>query len=260
MKKYAIVVLAVFILTGCGGADKAPSSPAVSSEATPVEKNAAVKTVDASTTGSFKGRVTFEGNVPVAAEISMRGNPECATLHPGGKTLSQEVLVKDGGLENVFVYVKEGLEGYSFSAPTTPAIVSNQKCMYVPHVSGAQVGQEVQLFNEDQTLHNVHSYSKVNKSWNIGLPFAGMKQTKKFESPEIMVSLKCDVHPWMTGFIGVLAHPYFSVSGENGAFEIQNLPPGDYVIEAWHEKFGAQSQNIRIEPRETKETGFKYSA
>ena len=85
-----------------------------------------------------------------------------------------------------------------------------------------------------------------------------MKQTKKFTETEIMVQMKCDVHPWMIGYVGVLPHPYFQVTGKDGAFEIKNLPPGEYVIEAWHEKFGAQSQTIKIGPQETKELNFSF--
>ena len=94
----------------------------------------------------------------------------------------------------------------------------------------------------------------------MGLPFQGMKQTKKFEAPEVMVHLKCDVHPWMSGYVGVLPHPYFGVTGEDGSFELKNLSPGEYLIEAWHEKLGARSEKIKIEPQEAKELNFKFSA
>ena len=189
----------------------------------------------------------------------MRGNPECAVFHAGGSVLSEDLLSQGGKLQNVFIYVKEGLEGYSFAPPSEPVIMNNEKCLYVPHVTGVQVGQPVTLLNSDPTLHNIHSYAKNSKQWNLGLPFQGMKQTKKFEAAEVMVTLKCDVHPWMTGYIGVLTHPYFSVTGKDGAFELKNLPPGDYLIDAWHEKLGAQSQTITIGPQETKEITFTYN-
>ena len=264
MKKRIFLLLAplfIFSLTGCGGKEESPpSSPPPAQTAPSAAENTAAggKTVDPATAGILRGHILFEGNAPAPVELSMRGNPECAVLHPGGTALSEEVVVKDGHLKNAFVYIKEGLEGYSFPVPAAPVVIANKGCVYLPHVSGAQTGQAIQFLNEDQTLHNVHAFAKANPSWNIGLPFAGIKQTKKFQNPEIMVSLKCDVHPWMTGYVGVLPHPYFSVSDENGAFEIKDLPPGDYVVESWHEKFGARSQNIKIEPRETKEIEFKF--
>ena len=204
--------------------------------------------------------MTFQGEAPAPQKISVSGNPECAALHSDGSITSEELLVNGGSLQNVFVYVKEGFEGQSFTAPAEAATVENKNCAYVPHVIGVQVGQPLNIVNSDPTLHNVHSYSKNSKSWNIGLPIQGMKQTKKFDAPEVMVALKCDVHPWMRGYIGVLPHPYFSVTNGDGSFEIKNLPPGDYLIEAWHEKLGVQSQKIKIEPQETKEIEFKFSA
>lgn len=177
-----------------------------------------------------------------------------------GPAYSDELLVKEGAVQNSFVYIKSGLESHSFTPPTEPVLMDNKACIYVPRVMGAQVNQPVILQNSDATLHNVHSYGKANKSFNLGLPFQGMKQTKKFTAPEVMVTMKCDVHPWMLGYIGVLEHPYFAVTSEDGTFELKNLPPGEYVVEAWHEKLGVQSQTVRIEPREAKEIVFNYPA
>jgi hypothetical protein len=127
-------------------------------------------------------------------------------------------------------------------------------------VVGVQTGQSVVFLNNDNTLHNIHALPKTNKPFNLGLPFQGIKQTRKFDSPEIMVPLKCDVHPWMLGYVGVLAHPYFAVTGEDGSFSLKGLPAGTYTLEVWHEKLGTQSQEIEIGPRQTKETGFTFAA
>ncbi len=244
-------------LVGCG--QKESSQPSLPAEPSSVSQNTtAKKVVDAATAATLKGKVLFEGQVPPVEGLPIRGNPECATFHPDGMIHSEALLVNGGAVQNVFVYVKEGLEALSFEVPTAPVVISNRQCVYAPHVVGVQVGQPVELLNEDPTLHNVHSYAKALKTWNLGLPFQGMKQTKKFEAPEVMVTLKCDVHPWMIGFVGVLPHPYFGVTDASGEFELKNLPPGDYVIEAWHEKLGAQSQKITIGPRETKEIQFTF--
>ncbi len=252
------VLLGLAVFSGCAkSSDETAAPSSVESASTPA---ATAKTVDHATAGTLKGRAIFEGSAPAPRELSVRGNPECAVLHAGGSIASDELLVKDGGLKNVFVYVEKGLEDYRFSAPTGPVVIANTKCMYDPHVAGVQVGQPVVLENNDATLHNIHAYAKNSKAFNLGLPFQGMKQTKTFSTPEIMVPLKCDVHPWMLGYLGVVAHPYFAVTDADGNFEIKDLPPGEYTIQAWHEKLGARSQTVRIEPQGTAAAEFKFSA
>lgn len=253
-----VLLLSVFLITGCGS--KEQNAEPVSS---PVEISApspSAKTMDAASAGSVKGKILFEGTAPEPKQVSVKGNPECAALHQGGMIASEELVVTNGVLQNVFVYVKQGLEGYSFTPPAEAHTVENKQCVYVPHVSGAMVGQSVVFLNQDSTLHNVHSYPKNSKGFNLGLPLVGMKQTKKFDAPEVMVPLKCDVHPWMLGYVGILSHPYFQVSAPDGTFELKGLPAGEYIIEAWHEKLGAQSQTVRIEPQGTKEIEFKFVA
>ena len=260
MKKihWFAVIFAVSVLAGCGGSKETPTVTSAPAGETPAA-SAGTKTVDSATAGTVKGKILFEGEAPAPKQISVKGNPECSVLHAGGMIASEELVVNNGALQNVFVYVKEGLEEYSFTAPQEAVTIENRTCVYVPHVTGVMVGQPVNFLNQDSTLHNIHSYPKQSKAFNLGLPLVGMKQTKKFDAPEIMVPLKCDVHPWMLGYIGVLTHPYFSVSDANGQFELKGLPPGEYTLEAWHERLGAQSQKIKIEPQETKEIEFKYT-
>ena len=261
MNRISATLVSIFIMTSaCGCGQKAEQATPAQNAAAPAAEAPFSKTIDPSTAGTLKGKVTFAGEAPAPRELQMAGNPECSVLHPQGKALSEELLVSAGSLQNVFVYVKEGLEGNHFDPPAEPVTITNQGCLYVPHVAGVQVGQPLILLNNDQTLHNIHAYPKNSTPFNLGLPFQGMKQTKKFTSPEVMVKMKCDVHPWMEGYIGVLPHPYFAVSDSSGAFEIKNLPPGEYTIEAWHEKLGVQSQKVTIEPRGTKEIEFKFSA
>ena len=253
---FGVLTILTLFISGCGGSRSEVPMAVVAEEAPKVDT--ARKTFDVSTAGSLSGRVLFEGTAPEPKKIPVQGNPECAALHPGGNIISEELLVKNGGLANAFVYVKEGLEAYSFEAPKEPAIISNSQCVYSPHVIGVRVNQDVVFLNNDSTLHNIHAYPKNNKAFNLGLPIVGMKQTRKFSAPELMIPLKCDVHPWMQGYIGVLAHPYFAVTDGDGNFQIKNLPAGEYTLEAWHEKLGVQSQKIKIEPQQTQNVEFKF--
>lgn len=196
--------------------------------------------------GSITGKVSFTGEAPAPEQISMNADPTCASLH-SEPVYSENVLVNENGtLQNVFVYVKEGLEGKTFETPSTPITIDQKGCMYHPHVFGIQAGQALEIMNSDATLHNIHSLAEKSKQFNLGMPIQGMKLTKKFENPEIMVKMKCDVHPWMSAFVGVLPHSFFSVTGVEGTFEIKDLPAGEYTLEAWHEKYGVQTQKVTV--------------
>ncbi len=196
--------------------------------------------------GTISGNVQFSGTAPKMEKISMAADATCASVH-AESVYEETVLVNSNGtLKNVFVYVKEGLEGETFPTPTTPATIDQKGCQYHPHVFGIQVGQELEIVNSDATLHNVHSLATQNKQFNLGMPIQGMKLKKKFDAPEVMAKVKCDVHPWMSAYVGVLSHPFFGVTGDEGTFEIKDLPAGEYTIEAWHEKYGTQTQKITV--------------
>jgi hypothetical protein len=127
--------------------------------------------------------------------------------------------------------------------------------MYDPHVFGMQANQPLKILNSDETLHNVHSLPEKSTQFNLAMPFKGMELTKKFSKPEVMVKIKCDVHPWMAAYVGVLDHPFFAVSAADGAFQMPKLPAGTYTIEAWHEKFGTQTQTVALGEGETEVIG-----
>ncbi len=260
MRHFFILALFALAAAGCApksdGTQAAQTPSAASAASVPVS---AVKAVDPSNAGSVTGKVTYRGEVPVAQILPMKGNPECSAMHPGGEVSSEELLVKDGALKNAFVYVKSGLEGYRFDPPAQAAAIDNKGCLYVPHVLGVQTGQAVTLLNSDPTLHNMHAYGKANKPFNIGLPFQGMKQTRKFTDAEVMVSMKCDVHPWMLGYVGVLPHPYFAVTGEDGAFALKGLPPGEFEVAVWHEKLGERAAKVTVTAGGTAEASFDYT-
>ena len=142
------------------------------------------------------------------------------------------------GLQNAFVYVKDGLGDRTFQAPKTPVVLDQRGCKYIPHVFGAQVGQPVIILNSDPTLHNVHAVPKANTEFNFGQSIKGMKTTRMFDKPEVMVPFRCDVHGWMAAYGGIVSHPFFAVTKADGSFEIKGLPAGTYTLEVWHERLG----------------------
>ena len=240
----SLVLLLLASLTGlaaCSG-DAADTTP----PATPV---AAGKKVDAATAGSIKGRVQFEGTVPPAEMIRMSSDRNCI---PDGQPTraSDALLVDDGrGIGNTFVYVKEGLDpSYTFDAPTAPVVLDQKGCFYTPRVIGIRVGQPLDLVNSDPTLHNVHALPMVNQEFNQSLPKQNARTTKTFPAPEVMVRFTCDVHSWMSAFVGVMAHPYFAVTSPSGEFTIPTLPPGTYTLETWNEKLGTKSLQVTLAP------------
>ena len=168
-------------------------------------------------------------------------------------------MVKDGGLDNVFVYVKDGLgANYVFDTPTETAKIDQKDCRYHPHVFGMRVNQPLEIVNSDPTLHNIHAMPKGNAEFNNGQPIQGMKMSHTFDKPEVMVPFKCDVHGWMNAYVGVMSHPFFAVTDKDGKFELKGLPPGTYTIEAWHEKLGAQTASVTLGAKESKEAKFTF--
>jgi hypothetical protein len=242
-------------LAACGGSDGntsgKPSSPAAAPDA---------KKVDASTAGSISGRVTIEGSVPPNTAISMMSDPVCASANKDA-VQTETYVVEDSGLENVFVYIKDGLGNkYLFDTPTTPMNIEQKGCHYVPHVVGVRVNQPLVISNDDNTMHNVHGMGRENREFNFGQPVVGLKNTVAFTTPEVLMPVKCDVHSWMRAYVGVVAHPYFAVTADGGKFELRTVPPGTYTVEAVHEKLGAQTQTVTLGDKETKEITFTFKA
>jgi len=228
-------------------------------EAAPAGPPPNAQRVDVATSGALIGRVSFEGAAPGNPMVKISGDPMCAAAHANGLAF-ENYVVKDGGLENVFVYVKDGLGNYYFEAPAEAVKLDQQGCRYVPHVVGLQVGQPLEVSNSDETMHNVHAVPAVNREMNIGQHIKDQKNTHTFTGAEVMVPLKCDLHPWMKAYIGVVTHPYYAVTKDGGRFELKNLPAGTYTIEAWHEKAGTRTQQVTIGPKETKDVSFTFTA
>jgi plastocyanin len=212
--------------------------------------------IDAATAGAIRGKVLFKGTPPANPKLPVGGSPECSALH-SGPVFDEIVRVKDGRLENAFVYVKTGLESLKFPWPTSPVTVANDKCIYRPRVSGAQANQPIKFTNEDPADHNVHGFSAQGQ-FNFTLRGKGTTGEVKMRKREVALSVKCDIHPWMIGYVGVVEHPFFAVTGADGSFEFKGLPPGEYVIEAWHEKYGAKTLNARLDAKGAAEVEFSF--
>ena len=208
--------------------------------------------VFAADTGSIVGKITLSGKAPEAKKRSADADPHCKAAHPGGVPIRNYIVAADGGMANVFVYVKDGLAGKKFPAPTTSVTLNQEGCLYNPMVLGIQVGQTLIIQNSDDTLHNVHSMSQKNREFNISQSQKGMTSKQQFAKPEVFVKFKCDVHDWMTSYAGVLDHPFFAVTKEDGSFTISGLPPGDYTIEAKHPKAGEQTVKVKVAAGEVK--------
>jgi plastocyanin len=249
------VTLAASVLA-CGGGNQSTSSePAAPAGASGGQK------VDTATASDVKGTVTLDGTAPKNEAIKMNADPVCVKENPTAQFQETYAVGGDGkSLANVFVYVKDGLGNYSFDPPTEAARIDQKNCRYHPHVFGMRVGQPLEILNSDPTLHNIHALPKANQEFNNGQPVQGMKMTHKFNAKEVMVPFKCDVHGWMNAYVGVLDHPYFATTDQDGKFELKSLPPGTYTIEAWHEKLGTMSQSVTVGEKETKEITFTLKA
>src|SRR5271169_3032955 len=209
------------------------------------------------TGGSIRGAVKFSGTVPPSKPINMSADPFCAKQHPAPVFQQEIVADPKGGLENVVVFISDGLGDRTFDPPATPAVIEQKGCLYRPHVMAVRANQPLELVNDDATSHNIHPTPANNREWNKAEP-PGSKLEDSFAREEIAIPVKCNVHPWMRGYIAVFKHPYFVVTGKDGSFDLKDLPPGTYTIKAWHEKLGTQSQKITIGANETKALDFTF--
>ena len=255
-RKICLVLLAgmLVFVAACSGGGEQPASPATD---TLSPGATAGKTVDSSTAGSIAGKVTFAGEVRQGGRIRMNADPSCAEQH-SGPTYTEDMVVADGNLKNAFVWVKSGLDGYTFDPPTGSVSLDQKGCLYNPRVFGVRTGQEISILNSDPTTHNINPSPKNNRNWNISQGPSDTARVQSFAREEVMIPVKCNVHPWMTAHVGVVSHPYFAVTDDDGSFSLAGLPPGTYTVEAWHERLGVQEQQVTVGASESTEVSFEF--
>ena len=251
---FAMALLAPLAITACGGGEADGDAGA---EMDGQEASSMESMVDPATAATITGNVAFQGTAPEPESIDMAEEPTCAEKY-ADVPMTEKVVVNDNGtLANVFVYVKSGLPEMSFPTPSEPVVLDQDGCRYRPHVFGIQAGQTLAIRNSDGILHNINAKPSANRGFNISQP-REMTTEREFRVPEIMIPVECDVHGWMNAFVGVLDHPYFDTTGNQGSFGIGNLPPGTYTIEAWHEVYGTQTQEVTVGASESAEVTFTF--
>jgi plastocyanin len=241
---------------GGGGGEKVEQKKVSTEAPKPVE----YFHVDPATAGTLNGSVKFTGPKPARELISMEAEQGCQQANAGKAVYNPAVLTgKNGGLANAFVYIQSGLEDKKFEPLREPAVVLDQHgCMFVPRVIGIRAGQALDLKNGDSVAHNIHPLPKNNFEWNQEQPPHAADVEHRFARTEVMIPVKCNIHAWMHAWIGVVEHPYFAVTGPDGAFEWKNVPPGDYTVTVWHEKLGELKQQVHLAASGTAEVNFTY--
>ena len=211
--------------------------------------------IDPATVATIDGTVKFDGTAPKPVKIDMGQDPACK-----GMNEAENIVVDNGDLANVFVYVKDGLGNRTFDVPKEAVELNQQGCKYHPHVLGVMAGQTVEIKNDDPTTHNIHPTPKDNREWNESQPPSTAPLEKTFAREEIMLPVKCNQHPWMKMYINVVKNPFFAVTTDDGKYEIKGLPPGDYTIAFVQEKLGEQDEKVTVGPKETKTVDASFKA
>jgi plastocyanin len=232
-------------LLACGGSGERPRRDVVP---TPL---------DLSTVGTVNVTVTVEGTIPPPRQINMRGAAACAAAHSDA-VYDNAVLVENGRLANAVVWPRQGLGDRVFAVPTDPVVIDQRGCLFQPRVVGVMVGQPVKFMNSDAEAHNVHGMPTVGAGWNFLMSRRGTPRTIYIDKPEVAIPVTCDVHSWMQAHIAAFEHPYFAVTNADGTATLEKVPPGDYVLAAWHERLGNKEQSVRLAPKGSLSVRFTF--
>jgi plastocyanin len=207
--------------------------------------------------GTISGTVTFTGTPPKMRPIDMAKEPTCASQH-ATPVMTESVVTGPGNtVQWAVIYISAGDQ--PAPAATTPVRYDQKGCEYVPHVAAFEVGQPLEIYNNDQTSHNIHPLAKTNPEWNKSQPPGTPALKASYDKPEF-IAVKCNVHPWMHGYFAVLATSRFAVTANDGKFSLAGLPPGKYTVTAWHERFGTLSQEVTVTGTESATANFVFKA
>lgn len=254
-KSHSLLLAGTLLLSGCSH----PAPPATQKEAqAPAEKLPVYFSVDSATAGEVNGKVRFIGKRPEHKIVNMDEDPQCQQLHHAPVFDDAVAVNRNGTLANVFIYVKKGLEGKTFKPPSTPAVMDQKGCWFVPRILGIATGQMLEVTNSDPVTHNIHPRAQINREWNHSQAQGAPPLERQFTQREIMIRVKCNIHHWMHAWIGVVDNPYFAVTGTDGTFALKNLPPGKYTIEAWQEALGSQEQEVTVSPSGKSDMSFSF--
>jgi plastocyanin len=234
------VVLSFALLVFGGCTNKAPGRLP---DAPPAPATSAAYDIATATARVF-GSIRFEGKPEELKPVRVGGSRYCV-MNKQFISSQDELVTNDGKLQNVMVYVHSGYESRSYTAPSEPVLLDQQRCVYVPHVFTIMTNQKLTIRNSDDTFHNVHAMPTANQVVNLAQPMMGMENTVTFAHPETHFRIGCDLHGWMGAWVGVFDHPFHTTSGDTGTYELR-LPPGKYEIAAWHEKCGERRESIEV--------------
>jgi hypothetical protein len=252
-RPWLLISVLVLALGGCGKkVDESETGSAVK------ESPAVPTPIDPATVGAVMGKISFVGTPPSPQQINMDQDPACEQKSHGPVYAEDGQVNSNGTLPNAFVYVKAGAEKDVFTPPTDPAVLDQNGCMYKPHVLGLMAGQILKIVTSDDTTHNIHPMPQNNREWNMSQLPGAAPLLQRFKHPEVMIPIKCNQHPWMRAWLGVVANPFFAVTGGDGTYTLKGLPPGDYTIGVWTATFGSQEQKLTVGPSETKTADFSF--
>jgi len=246
-----VTVLAGSVLVGC-------KPDAAVRKAEVIDKSVNPESApSAANAGAIIGAVSFKGQPPARVPIDMSMDPACSLT--AGTNLSEQYVVNNGKLANVFVYIKSGAAPSAAPPDARPVVLDQKGCRYAPHVIAVQQGGSVEFRNSDPTMHNVHTLSVAgNPQVDVSEGPAGAPQTRQFTTPELMMPVRCNNHPWMEALLNVAPNQFFAVTRDDGTFSIPGLPPGTYTLAAVHEKLGEQDMQVTITAKSQSRADFTF--
>jgi plastocyanin len=250
----SLLVPAALFLTACA------NSPSATGSRVPADAALPLAQVDPATVGTITGKVLFTGDPPVMPVIDMASNPNCEKQHKTPQKAETVIVNPNGTLKYAFVWIKDGLPKARWNPPAEAARLDQTGCVYGPHLLGIMEGQQLEILNNDPVNHNVHAESQINPAWNESQPPRAEHKFKRFNAAEIMFPMTCSVHPWMRSWVAVSPHPFFAVTGDDGSFKLNGVPPGTYTIEAVHERFGRKEGKLTLAPSGTATLDFSYGS